>query len=208
MRPRIILSLALLALFGVLGFGLWQKWPSAQNTQVRFAPAGLAKAAAPSSPAPAAAPVVPQGRATATPAAVKNPQADLSTAIRDIVRLVRAGDNASFMEAYFAPNYLDAAELKQIQANQDANRSNPAYRQDPFEIQFQELLSQAYADLEQQKPELNSTGDEATYQWRRPATMEIAPGEQNVWVRETTPSPLTFIKINGKWYFKARPPLF
>ncbi len=123
------------------------------------------------------------------PAEPVDTQAELKTAIPDIVRLLRAGDPVDAYKTYTPPNEFNAQAAQQMQELQLQAQATAV--QDPELRQLmqkaQAEIVQAYEALEEQTPTLNATGDEATYMFAMPRT-----GIQ----------PLTFVKIDGKWYIK------
>jgi len=66
-----------------------------------------------------------------------------------------------------------------------------------------EAQVRAWEDLENQTPVYNAAGDEATFQFTivYPGDNDVGPGVQPL-PPESVTRPRTFIKIDGKWYFK------
>jgi len=131
---------------------------------------------------------------TGTNDAANDLQSDLKTAIPELVRQIRTGIG---LYNFSPPNYLarfgmGPAEIQQKQAEIQLERTDVA-QSETLEVrqmlqQGTETTAENYETLERQTPIFNAKGDEATYKW------VAADGS---WQR-----PLTFIKINGKWYIK------
>jgi hypothetical protein len=69
----------------------------------------------------------------------------------------------------------------------------------PEAQQVMQGLAQMFQSMKDQTPEINATGDQVTYQMTPPASM-LPPG------MATPPSrPMTFEKIDGRWYIKDGP---
>jgi hypothetical protein len=152
------------------------------------APAVAKPAMAPvSAPAPAPAPAADTGTAS-----TGNPQADLSTAIPDVARLMRAGDFAMLTKTYMPPDKY--ASMTPQQQQQMAMMA--AMAQSPEAKPMFDALADSFASLKDQTPTYNDAKDEATYMLAPPAGM--APPN-------TPPQPVTFVKINGQWYMKDNP---
>jgi len=148
------------------------------------------KPVAPSTPKPDAAPVAD----TPPPDVDADPQADLKTAIPDIARLKRSGDFLTIYENYTPPDKLNPQTIQtdRIMAKRIADGAANDPRLKQITQRQNESVARAYEALESQAPTYNETGDEATY-------MYLAPPEL---VSGSVPYPMTFVKINGKWYIK------
>ncbi len=69
---------------------------------------------------------------------------------------------------------------------------------DPIAQQSLRNMAATYQSLKGQTPEMNAAGNEATYQ----ATLvRMLPPASN----DPTTIPITFIKIDGRWYLKNTP---
>ncbi len=124
---------------------------------------------------------------------------ELNSAIADIVRLYRAGDFMEVYQTYTTPDKLDPESIQKVQESlqklqhDQQETKNPQLAQALAQNlqQIYESSAQLYEALENQTPTFNTTGDEATYMM----TKDSFDGTQ-------TATPITFIKINGKWYLK------
>ncbi len=125
-----------------------------------------------------------------------DPQADLKTAIADMARLLRTGDQAALMKAYDEPDKLNLEQVRQMQDLQDQVQQTTPWQVAPRMQSLRETSAQSYEEMETQTPTFNATGDEATYQLILPT---LVNGEYVLGDKRT---PYTFIKINGKWYMK------
>jgi len=117
-----------------------------------------------------------------------DPQADLKTAISDIVRLYHANDMATLAERYTQPDDYNAEETKQ-ELQDEANSAAESAEMQSFLKQLHDNKTQSWEELESETPTLNAAGDEASYVFisRYP---NLAP----------TVIHQHFTKINGKWY--------
>jgi RNA polymerase sigma factor (sigma-70 family) len=168
---------------------------SSANTIV----ASPAVAAAPIAP-PAPNPVASQPLPNSSPDTIADPQADLKTAIPDIVRLLRSGHQVAFLQTYFPPGTIDPQYIERLQKYQQQVQAIFAQHPEALSAQVDQQVQQQgveyaaeyYEAIEDQTPAFNDTGDEATY--NRP-----------------TNGTMVFVKIDGKWYIKSgswgpRPP--
>jgi len=118
-----------------------------------------------------------------------DPQADLKTAIPDIVRLIRAGDQVGAYKTYCPPDELNPKDVQQMQdlimQSMAATAQVPELQQ--LMQKNRDEFARAFEALEDQTPIYNDAGDEATYKF-------AMPGEGT--------EPMTFGKIDGKWYIK------
>ena len=120
-----------------------------------------------------------------------DPRADLKTVLPDFVSLIR---KEGWMSAYLS--YMAPARLAAIPPDAKDNllESAARYLLTPAGQQVAAATAQQYEDLEVQTPTLNETGDEATYfiQPLPPSPAEPAGSAR----------PITFVRIDGKWYLK------
>lgn len=127
-------------------------------------------------------------------------KAELNTALEDMARLQRAGHFMEFAQTYDTPDEWAKEEPRLIQGNQLVQA---ALAQDPElstdELPIGETYAQSYEALEKQTPTFNASGDEATYTYMSPTDSDIMNGVAS---GTGTPTPLVFVKINGKWYLK------
>jgi len=138
--------------------------------------------------------------AVAATALVEDPQKDLKTAIPDIIRRTRLGEFA--WETYTLPAELAKRTPEEIEGARQAKellQRDPEIRQD-LQKSF-DVEAAAYEALENQIPAYNAAGDEATYSFHRPAPDDLGHGTLT---QATPPEALTFIRVDGKWYFKPK----
>jgi len=139
-------------------------------------------------------------------------QAELKAAFLNMGRLIRAGDYATFKETY---SYIDPSpsDLNDIQRAREHQASVAAARaRDPenpltrFMQQSDIANAQSYEALASQTPIFNSDRDEATYQYIAPDVTPDSETGDNIGTGTYSGTgearPLTFIKINGRWYYK------
>ncbi len=206
--PNFILRVLVTAIIGILVWWFLRPTPKTQEkTAAAYASSNVAAPkplAPPQIAKPLASPVKVNSQTTtsAPPVAAPaeaDPQADLKTAIPDIVRLFRAGDDAAFEQTYTPPDKLDPERIQQLQAQQQQIRDMVA--QDPRMLPMMQsgidTAAQSYEALETQTPTFNASGDEATYMLTR---LKVSNGKV---VLGDTQIPMTFVKINGKWYWKG-----
>jgi len=162
--------------------------------------------APPTIAAPALKPAAASVAATSAPDANSDPQADLKTAIPDIVRILRANDLMALVQNYTPPDKLTPRLLQQAQKTADQLQAAQAMAASlPPDIQERinhpfEQMAKGYEVIIGQVPTMNAAGDEATYMVSMPG-----PPDPNTGDSVSTPVPQTFIKINGKWYMKEDP---
>lgn len=197
MKPKNFIWIVLV--IALVGFGFW--WfmrPMAvapEKTVVEPIPtkvdvSGLSKVEAPK---PVAPPVqskpetanAPTKTVEATPAPA-DPQAELKTTFADIARLERAADFAAILQTYTPPDKLNLDTVQQTREAQARVAHDPAAL---------EAIAQAWESLVNEIPTYNAAGDEATY----PMPPVNLPGQS----APLLSAPVTFIKINGKWYIKG-----
>ncbi len=155
------------------------------------------KIAAPLAPPVAAPkPVASAPVATAQPAAATGTQAELNSAIDDISTMMQSGDMLGVMKKYMPPDQLAQIPPEQMAQMEQIMQQQAAV---PQLQQMMQGMSQALGDLKNQTPEMNATGDKATYQLTMPAGA-LPPG-----VNLPPTQPVTFQKINGQWYIQNGP---
>jgi hypothetical protein len=135
-----------------------------------------------------------------------DPQTDLKTAISNLVRLIRDGEWATFRETYDSPNFNRdsnvSLELRESQVGfETADPQEKKVMQQGFDV-----MALSYEALETQTPIFNAAGDEATYQYAPPMYSEDPVTKLSISVQGDTFWPITFIKINGRWYIKLENP--
>jgi len=209
MKPRNYPILALLAL--IIGGAIWlfSRTPGGVTIDT-YTEASPAQTAAPKTAVAQAAPAAQVELPKAAAVGAKDgsnvdpnasAQAELKAAFLDMGRLIRAGDYVAYHETYFyTPNQteLDAIERAKVDqvrtaAKRASNPDNPNTRQ---VIQLNEVNAQAIEALANQTPTFNTAGDEATYQYIDPDY------ETGTYPGTGEATPLTFIKIDGRWYRK------
>jgi hypothetical protein len=117
--------------------------------------------------------------------ATGDPQAELGTALDDIIGLLQSGDIYTAMMRYIPPDKLaeiPAAEMAGMQAEMQAQMSRPEAQQG---IQ---MMIQAVQSMKTMNPTMNDAGDKATYQVSDPTG------------QDSRTEPMSFQKIDGKWY--------
>lgn len=155
----------------------WWIWPAPQvlqsgpaNTQrIRAVPPTLPKARIQRPADVAPAPMV---------AVAADPQADLATAIPDLIRLVRAGDYLAMEQRYLPPQKF--ARLSDGEKALMLEEMQSPRMQEKMQNSLQALES-----IQGATPVFNDTGEIATF------TPIALPG---------TPAKMTFIRLNGLWY--------
>jgi hypothetical protein len=209
------------AAVGLIGVGIW--WAT-RPAPTPVAEKPVAVAAAPAAPASkAAAPVVPTKMTVAAPVAhavapSASPQpavavaasttdANLKTAVDDLVRALETQDANAFVQDYIAPGLLDVARAAasarlgpntppevraqveqaiQQQLPQMVQQMTQQISQDPRAAESFQKLGAALKQAANNPPEMNATGDRATY------TLDTN-GDKEV------PSKLTMMLHDGKW---------
>jgi hypothetical protein len=197
-------NLAILAVVAVLvggGIFYFVQSPAPEPAKVAEAPKPAAPAPAapkPAAPQAVAAPKLPAAPAPA-PAAKPAPAApaaaapnaeaikELDTTLNDMASMLQAGDMAGLMEKYMPPQE-QARMTPEMKAQMQQAMQSPQMQQ-----QLQ-MMAQALQSLQGQTPTFNDAGDTATYQMTPPAGM-IPPG-----VNAPATIPVTFIKVDGRWY--------
>ncbi len=199
MNTRNLLVLAVVA--ALVGGGVWYFVSSSPQAPAQAAPAAKPAAAAPAPVAPkpavpttVAAPKAPAVVASAKPAPAAAPTGamadtikELDTTISDMTTMLQAGDMLGLMEKYMPPEQ-QAQITPEMRTQMQQMMSSPQMQQ-----QFQ-TMAQALQSLQGQTPTFNDAGDKATYQMTPPPGM-IPPG-----VNAPATIPVSFIKINGRWY--------
>lgn len=113
--------------------------------------------------------------------------------LSDLAALSQSGDMIAMMKTYTSPEEL-AETSPEKKAEMEHMLQTMAQNSDTRQIYG--ALGEAYLLLKNQTPEMNAAGDEATYQLIFPPSSLPAP------MTDPPPRPITFQKINGKWYFK------
>jgi len=202
---NILITVTILALGGAVLW--WFTQPAAQapsSAKIAAAPATLRPALSmPASKpaqveAPKAAPAVPDpvsaSSVTTSDSTKGDPQMELGTAIDDMATMLQAGDMPGLLEKYTSPE-----QMAKVSPEQKAVMAQRIQQQmtDPHVQQMQQSVAQILWSFKSQTPEMNATGDEATYQMTPTADM-APPGEPL-----PASVPMTFIKIDGRWYLKS-----
>jgi len=202
MKPKNF-TLAVLFL-AIIGLGLWwftqtpvtpaekdtpQPLPGRANPPVKIAPNVIA----PPTTLAVTQKQLSNNTITSAPIVSTDPQGDLKTAIPDIARLIRSGDQVTRYQTYSPPDKVDPKLIPQFIAMQQeletlANQ-NPQMRQDMQTRRDSD--AQSFENLLNQTPTFNSIGNEATFS-RTGETPSGNPGIKRV----------TFVLIDGKWYEK------
>jgi len=204
MKPRSLVATVIAA--ALVGGAVWYfTQPAAPApAPVKTAEAPKAAAAAPVKPstqiappiappvvAPAPKPTAAQPAANPDPAAAKtDPQAELNTAIDDIISLLQSGNMMALFEKYATPE--DQAKMPpEEKAQMEQMMSQPG-----AQMMIQMMVS-GIQSIKDQTPQMNAAGDEATYQMTMSPPAGMGPAG-----RAPQTEPMTFVKVDGKWYIK------
>jgi hypothetical protein len=178
--------------------------PAAGNSTVAPQPLATKQTPVPVSPATIAAPVTAPATALSTPLASTpisatptqaDPQRELNTAIDDIVSLSQANDQMTLFNDYLSP--ADKAKMTPAEVDRIKYWADEA-KTDSIAQQSLRNTAMMYQSLKGQTPEMNAAGDEATYH-ATPILMHPPDGN------EPTTIPITFVKIDGRWYIQNSP---
>ncbi len=190
MNRKIGLVLVVIALIaGVIW--LFQKptpAPAAPTVAVAPKPAPTIEAPKPVAKSAVAAPVA--ATAAAKPAAApakpgNDPQAELNTAIADMISLIQAQDMLTAVQRYLPPDFLAKMPPEE---KADMEREMTVGLSSPDAQQGMQMMVQVLQGMQTQTPTLNAAGDTATYQLSDPTG------------RATKTVPFNLRKIDGKWY--------
>lgn len=110
-----------------------------------------------------------------TPALVSDPQADMSTAVPDLIRLAQAGNFAAVYQMYVPPDVL--AKMSPDELAMRIQRMQTAAQTPAGQMQMQAMLATP--------PTYDDTGTHATI-----ALPAGSPSGDT----------MTFVKVNGRWY--------
>lgn len=180
MNARRITGLILIA--GLLAGTAWWFWPAPSVQEkpqlARLQPTPTVnEAALTDAPPPDVEPL-----ATNVPAAVSvDPQANLSTAIPDMIQILANQGTLAFMQKYMPPDQL-------AQMTTEEQTSLMPQVQARVQVILTELLLIGLSS-----PTYNATGDEATYT----LTDSVSVADNGGQVRN-----LKLIKLNGRWYIE------
>ena len=161
--------------------------PPAKPTRVAFP---VAPPAAPATAVATAAPNPTTGTATALSG---DPQAEIGTAVDDIISLLRSSEILAFYEKYTSP--ADQAKWSAAQRAEYA-RVDAMVKANPSADGRTESLIGGFESMKNQTPQMNAAGDEATFQF----IMQPPPGMN----APPKVAPMVMVKIDGKWYLKNR----
>jgi len=223
MKNRNALLGLVIAVLLTAGIVWWVKQTPAEKPVVEFTPAKPAPAkpatqvAMPVLPPKSAvvAPTLPAAvpstnpQPAATPVAAANPQADLNTAVSDLISTLQSGDVNGFVQNYMAPSMMEMAK-SQVEA-QFANNPNvtPEIKaraeqaleqrmptmiqqlsqemsQRPDALQGMQKMAAALQSAQATPPQMNDAGDRATY------TLQTN-GDKDL------PASLIMVRQDGKW---------
>ncbi len=175
--PDLIIVACLAALI------VWWRWPATPATPsvapaviVSHLPAPVVTTDVPPPGAPADAPPAPPVVTVVIPSAPVDPQAELGTAISDLIRLAQAGDAATMFQNYIQPS-AQAGMSEQVKTNMIYMMQNEA-------ASPQGLLEMQY--IQSSTPTMDPSGNRATY--------TFPPGNPR--------GSLSLVKVNGRWYFE------
>jgi len=121
--------------------------------------------------------------------ATPSPRAELSTMIPELARLIDAQDYETLMQDFMPPDELTAMLADCGQPGQPMALADMAnrIRQDPGMVQKMAAASKFMAYLQTQTPDLDETGENASY----PMPM-VVNGKNTI----------NFVKVEGNWYVK------
>ncbi len=210
MKPKNFILVTVIVAVVIVCLGIWWgTWPTvaapertaeaptlgkADATPKHVAPQTIAPPVVPPMPKPDAVPVA----ATPTLAAEADPQADLKTSLADVARLHRAGNQAEAYRIYAPPDKFEPVLYQAMQ--DDDERSAQISEMQQSVQQLRDTIARSWEALEYQTPTFNDTGNEATY-----LKQGIIPSTDGGFAVGGNADPVTFIKINGKWYLKDGP---
>ncbi len=154
----------------------------------------VAQIAAPKAP-PVAIPntVAKPAASTAVAAAPGDAQTELTTALDDMANIIQSGNIMALFDKYASPD--DQAKMSPEERASLERQSSQMFSQ-PEGQQMLNVMATALQSLKDQAPELNATGDEATYQMTMTPPPSVGGGT-------TRTRPMTFVKVDGKWYIKG-----
>ncbi len=197
MKPRNIIGIIVVVI--ILAVGVWwfrQPVPkqASGSSPDKVALVPMVDAPKSSAIAPTTQVVMPKiapvsASAAATSKAFNASIAELQITISSLARMQRENDQVGFYKATNPPDKIDPNMVDSLQYGQNLTRSY-GYVQEY--VDAWEHAAESYEALENQIPTFNAAGDEATYTF----TYQNANGTT------AKPRPMTFVKIDGKWYTK------
>jgi len=116
-----------------------------------------------------------------------DPQAELSTAIPDMLRILGRGDFFALLQTYAPPG-----ELARIPEEERTAMLRAIQAGDPGIQQQMRSMIAALQSIQNATPTLDATGERATY---TPA-VNLNPNAVG------NPRDLTFVKVKGRWYLR------
>ncbi|MEI6861641.1 MAG: hypothetical protein WCL04_05250 [Verrucomicrobiota bacterium] len=176
---RIINLAVFTSLAGIATWWWWPLGPAAQNKATH--PLATVRSEEPltlaDAPPLVAAPV----------AGMVDPQAELSTAIPDMLRILGRGDFFALLQTYAPPG-----ELARIPEEERTAMLRAIQAGDPGIQQQMRSMIAALQSIQNATPTLDATGERATY---TPA-VNLNPNAVG------NPRDLTFVKVKGRWYLR------
>ncbi len=169
--------------------------PAAPTIAPKSPTAQIEAPKAQAAPAPAATPK--PATTVAAVAAKGDPQAELNTAIDDITSMLQAGQFMALFEKYATPE--DQAKMPPEEKAQMEQEATQMMSQPEGQMMIQ-MMTAGFLSIKDQTPQMNAAGDQATYQM----TVTPPPGMGPPGGGPET-EPMTFVKIDGKWYIKDGP---
>jgi len=156
----------------------------------RLAPPTIAPPGNLLAPLPDIAPIAAtQPTAALSPVPDSKSLVELDATIAKIANFYREGDLLGYYQYITQPDKIDFNRLQQLQnskqQNDDLAAQVPYWREEMLKDFMP--FAKAYEDLETQIPTFNSDGNEATYVFT---------------IEDEDPHPMTFVKINGRWFAK------
>ncbi len=197
MKPRSLITIVVVAAL-TLGVVWFLKQPAPEAPKVATA----TKAAAPAPAAPKASAslvVAPTAKPADKPAAksadpvaktaASDSQKELNSTLSDISDMLNAGDVYGAVMRYLPPEMITQM-TDSLPESERANLQGMIQQQmsQPGAQQGIQMMVQVVDSMKTMTPEINATGDKATYQISDPTG------------RDTKTEPFTLQKIDGKWY--------
>jgi hypothetical protein len=204
----------------VAGVVWWMKQTPAEKPAVESASAKPAVLVAtptiphqPAVVAPTAPAVAPSAnsKSAETPAAASSPDADLNTAVNDLITTLQSGDVNAFVQNYMAPSMIEMAtssaearigqnpnvnvtpemkaQMEQIMAQRMPmmiQQLTQELSQRPDTMQGMQKMAAALQSAQISPPQMNEAGDRATYNLQ-------SNGDKDV------PASVDMVRRNGKW---------
>jgi hypothetical protein len=135
------------------------------------------------------------GPQNVVPTAAANPQADLSTAFPNLLRILKSGDFMTLVQTYMAPSRLAGLPPEAV-AQIQAQLASPA--QDPQNQQRMQGMITAVEYAQTQTPVFSADGNTATY--RNVLNPNVPNSHSNPGASPNID--MVWVKESGQWYLK------